>query len=85
MVSPSRFVSCCMDGHIEDFPYRAWVHEDASVQPEGHSLKLVAKGHTSALSDLVVECSCGRSRSMAGAFDLAALRGVRRAPARARG
>ncbi len=78
MVSPSRFVSCCMNGHIEDFPYRAWVHEDASVQPEGHSLKLVAKGHTSALSDLVVECSCGRSRSMAGAFDLAALRGVRR-------
>ncbi len=78
MVSPSRFVSCCMNGHIEDFPYRAWVHEDASVQSQGHSLTLVAKGHTSALSDLVVQCSCGRSRSMAGAFDLAALRGVRR-------
>lgn len=78
LVSPSRFVSCCMNGHIEDFPYRAWVHEDATVTHEGHSLKLVAKGHTSALSDLVVECSCGRSRSMAGAFDQAALRGVRR-------
>lgn len=78
MLSPSRFVSCCLNGHIEDFPYRAWVHEDASVSHEGHSLKLVARGHTSALSDLVVECSCGRSRSMSGAFDLAALRGVRR-------
>ena len=35
-------------------------------------------GHTSALSDLVVTCACGLTRSMAGAFDLAALRGVRR-------
>lgn len=78
MVSPSRFVSCCTNGHIEDFPYRAWVHEDASVPHDGHSLKMVARGHTSALSDLVVECSCGRGRSMAGAFDLAALRGVKR-------
>lgn len=76
--SPSRFVSCCMNGHIEDFPYRAWVHEDASVGHDGHSLKLVARGHTSALSDLIVECSCGRQRSMAGAFDSGALRGVRR-------
>jgi len=78
MTSPSRFVSCCLNGHIEDFPYRAWVHEDASVRPDGHALRLIAKGHTSALSDLVVTCECGLTRSMAGAFDLAALRGVRR-------
>jgi hypothetical protein len=78
LVSPSRFVSCCMKGHIEDFPYRAWVHQDASVSHEGHRLKLVTRGHTSALSDLVVICSCGSSRNMAGAFDLGALRGVRR-------
>ena len=78
MTSPSRFVSCCLKGHIEDFPYRAWVHEDASVQREGHQLWLRAEGHTSALSDLVVTCECGRKRSMAGAFDLGALRGVKR-------
>lgn len=77
-VSPSRFVSCCLNGHIEDFPYRAWVHEDASVKAEGHSLKLVSRGHTSALSDLVVTCACGRQRTMAGAFQLAALRGIKR-------
>lgn len=76
-VSPSRFVSCCLNGHIEDFPYRAWVHEDASVNAEGHDLRLLAEGHTSALADLVVSCSCGRRRSMEGAFDVAALRGVR--------
>ena len=77
-VSPSRFVVCCLNGHIEDFPYRAWAHEDGSVQHEGHDLRLIAQGHTSALADLVVSCSCGKSRSMAGAFDLAALRGIRR-------
>ena len=77
-VSPSRFVSCCMNGHIEDFPYRAWVHEDSRVGHEGHNLKLVARGHTSALGDLIVECSCGKKRSMAGAFNFAALRGIRR-------
>lgn len=77
-VSPSRFVSCCLNGHIEDFPYRAWVHKNASVEANGHDLRLISEGHTSALSDLVVTCSCGESRSMAGAFDLAALRGIRR-------
>lgn len=77
-VSPSRFVSCCLNGHIEDFPYRAWVHEDASVKADAHSLKLIAQGHTSALSDLIVTCSCGQRRSMAGAFDLTALRGIKR-------
>lgn len=77
-LSPSRFVSCCLKGHIEDFPYRAWVHQDASTGFEGHDLKLIAQGHTSALGDLVVVCSCGQRRSMAGAFDMGALRGVRR-------
>lgn len=77
-VSPSRFVSCCLAGHIEDFPYRAWVHQDVDSSSGGHDLKLVAQGHTSALSDLEVRCSCGRRRSMDGAFGSSALRGVRR-------
>lgn len=78
IVSPSRFVSCCTAGHIEDFPYRAWVHESAATPNDGHDLSLVARGHTSALADLVVQCSCGKSRSMDGSFDVSALRGVKR-------
>lgn len=77
-LSPSRFVSCCTNGHIEDFPYSAWVHKNASLPHAGHSLKLTARGHTSALSDLVIECSCGESRSMEGAFAKAALQGIKR-------
>jgi hypothetical protein len=77
-ISPSRFVACCVNGHIEDFPYLAWVHKDASVRGEGHDLKLIAEGHTSALKDLVVQCTCGRRRSLDGAFDASAFRGIKR-------
>jgi len=75
-ISPSRFVACCTKGHIEDFPYRAWVH-GGHVGFEGHSLKLVTRGKSSALSDLVVKCECGKRRSMDGAFDHSALRGIK--------
>jgi len=76
-VSPSRFVCCCNKGHIEDFPYFNWVHEGVPGG-EGHHLRLVAEGHTSALKDLVVQCTCGRRRSLDGAFGPGALRGIRR-------
>lgn len=77
-VSPSRFVSCCTAGHIEDFPYRAWVHRSAATPSDGHTMSLQARGHTSALADLIVSCVCGQERSMEGSFDMNALRGVKR-------
>ncbi len=81
MVSPSRFVACCPNGHIEDFPYREWAH-DGRVESAGHEMKLTTRGKSSALSDLVVECECGRRRSMDGAFDYSALRGLKGCGAR---
>jgi len=81
-VSPSRFVSCCPAGHIEDFPYRAWVHKSAATPTDGHLLSLTARGHTSALSDLLIRCSCGHERSMDGSFDVTALRGIKRCSGR---
>lgn len=74
-ISPSRFVACCEAGHIEDFPYLSWVHE-GPTDFTGHDLYLDARGKSSALSDLVVRCSCGKTRSMDGSFGLAGLRGV---------
>lgn len=78
IVSPSRFVACCQNGHIEDFPYRAWAHQRADITHEGHGLRLVARGQSSALSDLVVTCSCGVSRSLDGAFGRSAFQGLKR-------
>ncbi len=62
---PSRFITICKDGHMNDFPWSFWVHK-------GHSkcngnLKMYSTGNTSTLADMWVECSCGAKRSMSGA------------------
>ncbi|WP_298993060.1 DUF1998 domain-containing protein [uncultured Pseudokineococcus sp.] len=75
---PSRFVACCENGHIEDFPYWAWVHRGAAGEGE-HRLSLRSRGKSSSLDDLVVACSCGVApRSMAGSFGKSALAQVSR-------
>ena len=76
-ITPSRFVACCPNGHIEDFPYDLWVH---GIYPAGndHALTLVTKGQSSALIDLEVACTCGQRRSLDGAFDVDAFRGLKR-------
>ena len=63
---PSRFITICEDGHMDDFPYRWWVHK-GNTSCNG-DLKLAATGSSSSLSELIVKCSCGASRSMAGAM-----------------
>lgn len=76
-VSPSRFIVCCERGHIDDFPFRAWVHQPDHVPSDGHDLRFKTRGMSSGLSDVIVECSCGRSRSMFGSFDFSALRNIK--------
>ena len=77
-IMPSRFVAACSRGHIEDFPYFAWVHRGQEyAEVTDHQMSLRSLGRSSALSDLVVHCSCGvGSRSLAGIFGTAALKGI---------
>lgn len=74
---PSRFVACCEHGHIEDFPYFAWVHRGAESGDQSerrHNLTLRALGRSSSLSDILIGCSCGvEPKSLAGAFGKQAL------------
>lgn len=77
-LTPSRFVICCPDGHIDDFPYFAWVHRGQEF-PEGnaHRLTMRTRGQSSSLKDIVVSCSCGvPPRTMAGSFGPQAMGGV---------
>lgn len=75
---PSRFVACCENGHIEDFPYWAWVHRGAAGEGE-HRLSLRTRGKSSSLDDIVIACSCGVTpRSLAGSFGKSALAQVSR-------
>ncbi|WP_433320167.1 DrmB family protein [Micromonospora chersina] len=83
---PSRFVLACDDGHLEDFPYRKWVHRGS---PDGavscmRDLKMVTTGRTASLRSIQIECGCGRKASMEGAFRRSELRrlGIRCSGAR---
>lgn len=76
---PSRFVIACTRGHIDDFPYSRWVHSDGPVSEDHRKrfrLKIVTRGETSSLADVVVLCACGASRSMEGSFSPKALLGI---------
>lgn len=62
---PSRFITICEDGHMDEFPWRWWVHHgDTSCKKKIH---LYSTGNTSTLADLYVKCECGDGRSMSGA------------------
>jgi hypothetical protein len=51
------FVAMCEDGHLQDFPWREWVHQ--SAQPAcDRPLKLRSTGGAT-LANQVVECQCG--------------------------
>jgi hypothetical protein len=64
---PARFVVVCDRGHIDDFPWVAWVHRGESCA--NPSLKISTGGSSSGLAGIRVSCtSCGSERNMAGSF-----------------
>jgi hypothetical protein len=72
---PSRVIVVCEAGHIEDFPYRRWI---GCTCPDDASSKLYFKAGRSAasLAGIKIECeTCGKKRSLAGAFDPKVLSG----------
>jgi hypothetical protein len=62
---PARFIISCMDGHLDDFPWRWWVHNGESSCTR--VMRFESTGNTSSLGELLVKCDCGVSRTMAGA------------------
>jgi hypothetical protein len=62
---PSRFITICENGHMDDFPWKRWVH-NGNANCNG-KLKMYSTGNTSTLADMWVECTCGAKRSMSGA------------------
>ncbi len=57
------FVMACPKGHLADFPFSEWVHK--SLRPTcNKTLRLRSYG--GGLEGQVVECECGRRRSLQG-------------------
>ena len=68
----SRIVTVCEDGHLNDFPWKEWVHKKA--KKECNQLNPTLKFKTGAsgtegLEGLSIECSCGARTTLSGAFD----------------
>lgn len=74
---PSRFIVACLNGHIQDFPYKWWVHR-GKPSCESSKLQLEYKGNTGGLGGIHIKCTtCGAETTMAGCMDKDALRGLK--------
>ena len=56
-----RFAVMCSRGHLQDFPWREWVHRDATPACKG-DLTLNASG--ASLASIKVSCSCKKERNL---------------------
>lgn len=57
------FVALCEDGHIQDFPWREWVHRKG--KPDCFRRLRLTSSAGAALANYKVECDCGANRSLA--------------------
>jgi hypothetical protein len=56
------FVAMCDGGHLQDFPWREWVHKSATPTCTG-TLSLIATGGAT-LANQMVTCECGERRTL---------------------
>jgi Domain of unknown function (DUF1998) len=63
---PARFLLACREGHLDDFPWRYYVHEGPS-DCKG-TLSFFEQGASLQTENLWVKCDCGKSRSLVHAF-----------------
>lgn len=68
-VLPARFMVCCENGHLDDFPWVEYVHDFDESKYDHKSLTLSEFGPSGEARDLYVECNtCGAKRQLAQAF-----------------
>ena len=75
-IIPSRFIATCINGHLEDFPYAWWVHKDGKIC-EDPKLRISFRDTTGGLDSIVIHCSCGAYRTMAGCMNKDSLQGYK--------
>jgi hypothetical protein len=69
-VVPARFLYACPQGHLDDFPWVAYVHQGAACGAPPPRLELYEFDDQNQASRLFVVCkSCGAKRAMSEAFD----------------
>jgi len=68
---PVRFVAACEKGHIQDVPFKEWVH-NGPVPDDGekHELRYSAHSGSGDLGSVFINCSCGDAKSLAGIMNV---------------
>lgn len=65
-VNPAPFIVACPSGHMDDFPWRDFVHRGPTSCRQPMQLK--SMGKTGTVRDLMANCKCGQKRSVGDAF-----------------
>ena len=77
---PSRFIVVCSHGHLDDFPYEAWVHHGGfcpNKQGKYPRLKLKNMDGRNSIGSLQVICDdCNATRGMQGALAASGLKSI---------
>ncbi|MFP4526935.1 MAG: DrmB family protein [Candidatus Kapaibacterium sp.] len=63
---PVRWVAVCRHGHIQDVPFREWVHNGPVPDGNDHNLYYRPGSGSGDLGSIFIHCSCGVRRSLAG-------------------
>jgi len=68
---PVRFVAACQQGHIQDVPFKEWVH-NGPVPQDGkiHELTYNTGSGSGDLGSIFIKCSCGQIKSLAGIMNI---------------
>ena len=68
---PVRFVAVCQRGHIQDVPFKEWVHNGpVPNDSQEHTLKYSAKSGSGDLGSIYIKCTCGEGKSLAGIMNV---------------
>jgi hypothetical protein len=74
---PVRFITICEHGHIEDFPFKEWLHREEKSNSLC-KLRLTTGRNSSSLSGIRLHCSCGcEFRTLFGAFNENSLKNIK--------
>lgn len=63
-MSQVRFIAMCDSGHVQDFPWREWVHRHGDPSCR-ENMRLISMG-SATLGGQMVRCGCGKERSLNG-------------------
>jgi len=70
-MNPVRFVAACPHGHIQDVPFKEWVH-NGSVPNDGeeHEISYHTGGGSGDLGSIRIKCTCTAHKSLAGLMNI---------------